>query len=757
MSGTPLNGSNSANAQVLSTEIRSQTTTTSVSVPSDASDLHKRGFTNCFLPVATGSLPSEIVSRGDHPVPRLGITAQGNPVSTNKFYANLFLGTQGQGVWTHPYSVIWSKGTGNVQSWGMAVSHIDASQRAYGPQNNAVPGSPVQYFINPVGIQSLILSAIELNSAAVLTTNSLQAFSVNAVLSPQSGSTSSITFPLVQGMGFVTGIYKNLMPAIQSSVFFRTLTQVGSPRHGVYKYQAMLEDGKSWLIYAIPSNNVLPQLRLVSNTQIQGVRDWSGFIQVAKNPSGVAGEAFYDQSAGVYPVSGAITGYVNSNVGTYQISWTKAGLVTLPLLMYALPHHMQSFQTTQGQTSMQLQTTTKGMATAVIGDSWSFIEQNLPTDIGFAPWTPRTRSRFVVSSAASTLIKQVASSEINQDFNAQTNLDSMYFSGKALAKFATLIYTIHDLLREPDLAAQGLKELQGAFARFVTNRQIYPLVYDTKWNGVVSVGSYLSGNSGQDFGNTYYNDHHFHYGYFIYTAAVIAYLNPKWLALNKSWVNTLVRDAANPSQQDPLFPFSRMFDWYHGHSFAKGLFESADSKDEESSSEDAFCSYAIKMWGHVIGDTSTEARGNLMLAIQARTLSNYFLMQSNNVNQPANFIGNKATGILFENKIDHTTYFGMNAEYIQGIHMLPLSPSSAYTRPASFILEEWNTYFNHTSPYPASNIQGGWKGILYGNLACIDPRTAWQFFSQQGFYGSWLDGGASRTWYLAFAAALGGA
>jgi endoglucanase Acf2 len=39
-----------------------------------------------------------------------------------------------------------------------------------------------------------------------------------------------------------------------------------------------------------------------------------------------------------------------------------------------------------------------------------------------------------------------------------------------------------------------------------------------------------------------------------------------------------------------------MFDWYHGHSFAKGLFESADGKDEESSSEDAFFAYAIKMW-----------------------------------------------------------------------------------------------------------------------------------------------------------------
>ncbi len=89
-----------------------------------------------------------------------------------------------------------------------------------------------------------------------------------------------------------------------------------------------------------------------------------------------------------------------------------------------------------------------------------------------------------------------------------------------------------------------------------------------------------------------------------------------------------------------------MFDWYHGHSFAKGLFESADSKDEESSSEDAFFSYAIKMWGHVIGDKSMEARGNLMLSIQARTFIDYFLMQNNNVIQPANFIGNKVTGIV---------------------------------------------------------------------------------------------------------------
>lgn len=36
-------------------------------------DLHRRGATDCFQPVATSSIPHQISSRGDHPVPRLGI------------------------------------------------------------------------------------------------------------------------------------------------------------------------------------------------------------------------------------------------------------------------------------------------------------------------------------------------------------------------------------------------------------------------------------------------------------------------------------------------------------------------------------------------------------------------------------------------------------------------------------------------------------------------------------------------------------
>ena len=553
-------------------------------------------------------------------------------------------------MWTHPYTVTWSKGSGNAQSWGLSISQTEPEQRAYGPPNGEIPGSPVQYFINPIGIQSIILSATELRASTVLMTDSLGPFSVNASLFPQAGSNARITFPLVQGMGFVTGLYTNLQPAIQSSVFFRSVQPAKSPRPGIFKYHITLEDNKNWLLYAASRSGQDPQLRLVSNTLLQGHPDWSGVIQVAKNPAGPSGELIYDGSAGTYATSTNISGSVNRQTGTYQLSWRKEWVIqSSPLLMFALPHHLQSFDasTKSGvQGDLKLHTTTKGTATAVVANGWTLVEPSLPTDMGFAPWSPSTRSAGNLSKAAVDMISSVASEEIKQDVEAQSNLDSMYFSGKALSKFATLIYTAKVLAHRSDLADQGLIRLKSAFARFSTNRQKFPLVYDTAWKGVVSSASYVLHDPGVDFGNSYYNDHHFHYGYFIHAAAIIASLDPSWLNQNKDYVNVLVRDAANPSFQDNYFPVSRAFDWYHGHSFAKGLFESADGKDQESSSEDAFFAYALKMWGRVVGDASMEARGTLMLAIMARSFQNYFLMESSNLNQPPNFIANKVTGIV---------------------------------------------------------------------------------------------------------------
>ncbi|KAL8942952.1 MAG: hypothetical protein Q9216_001367 [Gyalolechia sp. 2 TL-2023] len=698
---------------------------------------------------------SDIGSRSDHPVPRMGISEQTAPKSTNKFYANFILGNQTNSVWTQPFSLQWSQGSGNAKTWGVSVSHIEADQRVFG----------VTATDNPVDNPSLPYWSNELMSGSGMTlaTDSLTAFSANANLIPKDASSPAITLPLVQGMGFVTAVYHSATPLIDSGVFFRTLTPLPSPKPGVTKYKILLEDGKTWLLYATAKDGSGLALTATSNTRLQAAGAFEGTIQITKNPGDVASqEESYDTAAGAYPTTASLSASVDGSIGSYTLSWTKSGNDS-PLLMFALPHHIQSMAatTSAGKTAIQLQTTVKGLATGVIGDFWTMTEPDLPTSIGFAPWNATSGSGRAISAAGQQRITAAGTSDLSQDMDAQSNLNSMYYSGKALSKFASAIYAVHDLASNPDLAQAGLGKLKAAFARFASNKQQFPLVYESAWGGVVSTASYATGDAGVDFGNTYYNDHHFHWSYFIHAAAIIGYLDPSWIPANREppsnkktdWVNTLIRDAANPSPADPYFPVSRSFDWYHGHSWAKGLFDSGDGKDEESTSEDALFSYAMKMWGRTIGDTAMEARGNLMLAVQKRAFQNYFLMEGGNVNQPENFVGNKVTGILFENKCHHVTYFGANPEYIEGIHMIPINPSSGYVRNQNFIKEEWATYFDDGR---VDQTDGGWRGILYSNLALIDPKAAYDWFSGPNFDPQYLDGGATLTWYLALSAGLGG-
>jgi endo-1,3(4)-beta-glucanase len=182
---------------------------------------------------------------------------------------------------------------------------------------------------------------------------------------------------------------------------------------------------------------------------------------------------------------------------------------------------------------------------------------------------------------------------------------------------------------------------------WVSNGQARKLVYDSTWGGVVTKWAWDANDIRVDYGNAIYNDHGLQYGYLVFAAAVVGLLDPGWLSKreNRDWVNLLIRDYANPVT-DQYFPFSRAFDWYHGHSWATGLDAFVDGKSLESTSEDAHSLYAIKLWGHVIGDQAMIARATLQLAVLKRSLQNYFLMESGNRNQPIRFIANKAVGIV---------------------------------------------------------------------------------------------------------------
>ena len=311
----------------------------------------------------------------------------------------------------------------------MEVMHIDDDQRIFGPNSSA---DPVEYFINPIGIQSMVLSAAELGSSTNISTDTITAFSINVNLVPSPGAQPAVTFPLVQGMSFFTGIYNGTTPLLQSGVFFQSVTKAATdPKPGVSKYTVLLEDGKTWLVYAYSPDGVGLDFTVVNNSLAQATSNFNGIIQIAKNPGGDA-EALYDAACGAYPTTATLSGTVNGSTGSYTLSFAKGGMANTTLAMFALPHHVESFdsQTNSSLTTVQLDTTTKGVATAVVADSWTLLEE-LPVTLGFAPWSPSIGAENVpLSAAAIAAILPVAASEVSQNMNDQTNLTSMYFAGK---------------------------------------------------------------------------------------------------------------------------------------------------------------------------------------------------------------------------------------------------------------------------------------------------------------------------------------
>lgn len=700
-------------------------------------------MSNIFASAIDTAEPISLFERRDGETGVPNGVSNSSPLQTNSFYSNMLVEGQDCAVWTHPYSV-WNNKRDN--RFGLGLYLARESDRVFGD------GDPAEYFTHPVGIQQLVLSSSDFKEEPSFSLHGLSKFAATARFSSKSEKDCYLDCPMVQGMGFVTGVYHNCIPKISSLVGFKSVVGDKSPRLGTNKYKIELEDGTQWHLFVTLSGNASLKLALKGKNDIiadKSVDD--GFFQLCF-ASGVDTK-HYDAAAGCYATDASILASMDGNKCSYSLLLkTKGKLNSNTTLFFALPHHVEAFDsaTKDKATSVKLPTTTKGVAVGVLLNKITMVEELKTKDVAWDPATTINGKKANYSDNALKLIKEAAQKEANRDVKGELDMDSMYFSGKMLAKYAIVLSVCHTILKDDGLTKTLLQKMKDAIDRFKSNKQQYPLFYDKSFKGIVSLAK-----EGSDFGNGHYNDHHFHWGYHIQAAAITAFVDKerggKWLDEVKPWINSLVRDIANPSTDDKHFPVFRAFDFYNGHSWAKGLYASADGKDEESSSEDYNHAYALKLWAKVINDGNMEKRSDLMLAIMSRSMNKYFLLADDNKVQPSKFIKNKVTGILFENKAHHTTYFGANEEYIQGIHMIPISPVSSFIRRPDFVKQEWD----QRPKGLVGNLNDGWRGILMLNVALFDPDTAWKFFSDSGFNENHLDGGQSKTWSLAYCAGVG--
>ncbi|KAF9276664.1 hypothetical protein BGZ68_009865 [Mortierella alpina] len=726
-----------------------------------------------LLPISKDPPPGIFQSRPHHLQPvRVRPKDLNTPPPTNKFYGSFVIPDSRAPVWTHPYGLRWESRKKEEDDedipaqQGLAISHVDDTSKSFGPEDGASKMQGARFYTNPF-IVSMGLSATEFDSNHEMSVGDFGEFGCTMVLTPGTGNTTTaapirgenatLQVPIVRGMAFISGLYRNLTPRIFSETMVQNLTLDDSSRQlqidGWVKYRFLMRDGTTWLLYARKDNHNDPMLKLETKGEqgdavvaTSGV--FTGLLQIAKVPIGNAVEAekLYDAAVGVYATSGNLVVrdlYTQNHAAGYRIDWTLAGNSSKNFMHFTLPHHRDALTDSATATSLVMPSTTKGKMVAYLGESWHFVEPDRIT-VGFLPdgWPTR------VSQERLPKIREQAQQDVQVSFENATNGQSLYYAGKALAKFGLVCLVIADVVKDDlSLKRTCLEKLKNAFSRFLENKQQFPLMYDTTWKGLIT----SQAGPDADFGNGWYNDHHYHYGYFVHTAAIIRHLDPTWnTEALSSFVHGLIRDVANPSSEDPYFPFFRYFDWFMGHSWSQGLFSSADGKNEESTSEDVNFYYAMSLWASVSSEPKLERLSQVMLTVARRSIHAYFLMEDNNANHPKVFVGNKVTGILYENKVDHTTFFSSRTECIQGIQMIPATPVLPLIRRTTFVRQEWDDLLRPI----VGNITDGWKSVLMTNFGVLDKDAAWNFFATGNITSQPLDDGLSRTWALFYVASL---
>lgn len=425
-------------------------------------------------------------------------------------------------------------------------------------------------------------------------------------------------------------------------------------------------------------------------------------------------EQLLERYKNAYPVSGSVSFAFEADKARIMFNWKTKG--SGELLMLCLPHHRDMLQNPQYVQDITYNSI-RGQMVGIVGTSWT-LQESLPN----ISWD----SVADIPEDKIPLIKEA----LKKDQSFKAGAADSYSFGKEVAKMLRLALIAYQL-KEYDIAKTILRNVKEVLTPWVMGTNVDKLVYDSEWGGVCTIDGMQ--DAGADYGVGWYNDHHFHWGYFIYAAGAFIHLAEQlqMSALFNDFVEKLVpcmhdliRDIANP-KADESFPDHRFMDWYLGHTLASGLFPFGDGKNQESTSEAVNAWYGIYLFGMATKNKDLEQLGKILTATEIRGAHTYWQMKPDSKIYPKEFATRTCVGILWEMKADYATWFGSNVEYIHLIQYLPFTPITELLIPKA-----WNSLqypllkkaLNRMDPI----IMEQWKGYLYMSQAISDQEAAWK-------------------------------
>ncbi len=249
-----------------------------------------------------------------------------------------------------------------------------------------------------------------------------------------------------------------------------------------------------------------------------------------------------------------------------------------------------------------------------------------------------------------------------------------YFGGKALYRDAQLLQIARQVDAD-DVADKLTQQVTAELEKWTEpkgceTRDAFCFFYDTRNHGIV-------GNT-PSFGSDEYNDHHFHYGYFLYAAGVLAADNPDLATRLAPVMNLLAADIAS-SPGNAQFPSRRNFDSYASHSWASGTSPFADGNNQESASEAVTAYAGLTLWARASGNQELEVEARWMHALEAASAQAYWTDFDTSDPVYAGF-GHSVIPLNFGGKRDYATWFSAEPAAALAILLIPVSPSSDQLR-----------------------------------------------------------------------------
>lgn len=340
-----------------------------------------------------------------------------------------------------------------------------------------------------------------------------------------------------------------------------------------------------------------------------------------------------------------------------------------------------------------------------------------------------------------TAAKAAIVRQLQSDAAAQDPLPSdTYFGGKALYRLANLLTIARQLGRDAvaDTVRARLSSalLEWAQPTRCDTAAARCFVYDPVMHGVVGLTA--------SFGSDQFNDHHFHYGYFLYAAGVLARDDPSSVARLAPVMNLLAADLATGGGSS-YFPERRTFDPYTGHSWASGYSPFADGNNQESSSEAVNAWNGLALWATASSQPSLAREATWMLSAEAASARTLWTDT-----ETSGFPGftHSIVSLNWGGKRDYATWFSPDPNAILGIQLIPMGPVADYLKTTGPRMAH-----NLAEATPVGyGVQFGDYLLMYRALqggADLDAARA----AAAGLPDSAIDDADSRTYLLAWLAA----